>query len=254
MTPVTSGDGNKALINPPLDSVQEFSVQAENFNAQFGRSSGALVNMVLKSGTNNFHGLGYDYERHSVTDANTFFNNKNGIALASWSRHQFGGNLGGPVKKGKWFVFGDYEGLRQATPSTAINTVPTAAQAQGNFSQTFASNGSLITVYDPSNDEAQPGGGYLRTAFANNTIPTVDINSVAKQAGVITRARTAATFNVLRKKSPWRRRSRYQELIPPTTNAVVSMHAAHMCVVEVTMSELKSAPRKLSTTKRPVSK
>jgi hypothetical protein len=177
--PVTSGDGNKALINPPLDSVQEFSVQAENFSAQFGRSSGALVNMVLKSGTNDYHGLGYDYERHSLTDANTFFNNKNGIALPSWSRHQFGGNLAGPVKKGKWFVFGDYEGMRQATPQTAINTVPTAAQRQGNFSQTFASNGSLITIYDPSTTVSLPAGGYQRTAFTNNTIPTADLNSVA---------------------------------------------------------------------------
>jgi hypothetical protein len=177
--PSTSGDTNKAVVTPPLDSVQEFSVQATNYSAQFGRSSGALLNMVLKSGTNDLHGEAYDYERHSITDANNFFNNRSGVALQSWARHQFGANMGGPLKKGKWFLFGDYEGMRQGVPVTTISSLPTAAQRQGNFSQTLASNGSLITIYDPSTLVTLPSGAYQRTAFANNTIPSGEINPVA---------------------------------------------------------------------------
>ena len=180
--PVTSGDGNKALVNPPLDSVQEFSVQANNFSAQFGRSSGAVLNMIFKSGTNDVHGVVYDFDRHSITDANNFFNNAHGVPMPSWQRHQFGGNLGGPLKKGKWFLFGDYEGMRQATPMTVIDTVPTAAQRQGDFSKTFTSSGALITIYDPSTLVTLPGGGYQRTAFSNNIIPTASLNPVAVAA------------------------------------------------------------------------
>jgi hypothetical protein len=172
--PNVLGDMNKPVIDPPLDSVQEFSVQANNYSSQFGRSSGALVNMVTKSGTNELHGSVYDYERHSITDANNFFNNRSGLALQSWARHQFGANLGGPIIKGKWFLFGDYEGMRQAVPATTISSLPTAAQRQGNFSTTYASNGSLITIYDPSTLVTLAGGGYQRSAFYNNTITTIN--------------------------------------------------------------------------------
>ncbi len=177
--PIVVGDFNKAIMNPPLDSVQEFSVQATNYSAEFGRSSGAAVNMVTKSGSNALHGALYDFERHSVTDANYFFNNKSNLALPSWSRHQFGANTGGPIKKNKWFFFGDFEGLRQGVPNTQISTIPTALQEAGNFSQTHASNGSLITVYDPSTLVSLSNGTYQRSPFPNNTIPASEINPVS---------------------------------------------------------------------------
>ena len=125
-------------------------MQANSYDAQFGRTSGGVVNVITKSGTNALHGVAYDFERHSVMDANNFFNNRSGRDLSSFQRHQFGGNLGGAVLKNKWFFFGDYEGLRQGYPSTSITTVPTALQRQGNFSQTYASNGRLIKIYDPN--------------------------------------------------------------------------------------------------------
>ena len=177
--PNVVGDFSKSIIDPPLDSVQEFAVQATNYSAQFGRSSGATVNMVTKSGTNAFHGALYDFERHSVTDANYFFNNRSGLPLPSWSRHQFGANMGGPVIREKWFFFGDYEGLRQSVPSTFLSTLPTALQRSGDFSQTHASNGSLITVYDPSSLVTLPSGAYQRSPFPNNVIPASSINPVA---------------------------------------------------------------------------
>jgi hypothetical protein len=177
--PNVVGDFSKSIIDPPLDSVQEFSVQATNYSSQFGRSSGATVNMVTKSGTNALHGAAYGFERHSITDANYFFNNKSGLPLPSWSRHQFGGNVGGPVIKEKWFFFGDYEGLRQSVPSTFISTLPSPLQRTGDFSKTYASNGSLITIYDPSTLVTLPGGAYQRSPFPNNIIPASTINPLA---------------------------------------------------------------------------
>ena len=88
-------------------------MQANSYDAQFGRTSGGVVNVITKSGTNALHGVAYDFERHSVMDANNFFNNRSGRDLSSFQRHQFGGNLGAAVLKNKWFFFGDYEGLRQ---------------------------------------------------------------------------------------------------------------------------------------------
>ena len=161
--PNTTGDINRGIINPPVDSVQEFKVQANSYDAQFGRTSGGVLNIVTKAGGNEYHGVAYDFERHSVWDANNFFNNRSGQPKTSFARHQFGGDLGGPIRKNKWFAFGDYEGLRQGYPNSTINTVPTALQNQGNFSKTLASNGQLITIYDPATLTVLPDGTRQRT-------------------------------------------------------------------------------------------
>ena len=97
--PDTTPDINRGVINPPVDSVQEFKVQAQSFDAQFGRTSGGIVNVITKSGANDYHGVVYDFERHSVLDANNWFNNRSGRPLPSFQRHQFGGNVGGPILK-----------------------------------------------------------------------------------------------------------------------------------------------------------
>jgi Carboxypeptidase regulatory-like domain len=177
--PNTTPDINRGIINPPVDSVQEFKVQANSYDAEFGRTSGGVINMVTKSGTNDYHGVAYDFERHSNLDANDFFNNRAGRALTSFQRHQFGGNVGGPILKNKWFLFGDYEGLRQGYPNSVISTVPTALQRQGNFSQTFAANGALIAVYDPDTLTTLPDGSRQRTPFAGNIIPSNRFDPVA---------------------------------------------------------------------------
>ena len=178
--PDTTPDINRGVINPPVDSVQEFKVQAQSFDAQFGRTSGGIVNVITKSGSNDYHGVGYDFERHSVLDANNWFNNANRQALPSFQRHQFGGNLGGPILHSKWFAFGDYEGLRQGYPQTSLSTVPTALQRQGDFSQTFTSAGALIQVYDPATVVTLPNGTRQRTAFPGNVIPTSRFSPVAQ--------------------------------------------------------------------------
>ncbi|MGH9667717.1 MAG: carboxypeptidase regulatory-like domain-containing protein, partial [Bryobacteraceae bacterium] len=182
--PDTTGDINRGIIDPPVDSVQEFKVQVNSFDAGFGRTSGGVLNIVTKSGTNTYHGTAYDFERHSVMDANNFFNNLNGRQNVSFARHQFGGNVGGPIRKNKWFAFGDYEGLRQGYPNSTIGTVPTPLQLQGNFSQTFASNGQLIQVYDPATLSVLASGARQRSPFPGNTIPLNRFDQVA--AKVIT--------------------------------------------------------------------
>src|SRR5262249_54033473 len=146
----TTPDINRGIINPPVDSVQEFKVQANSYDTEFGRTSGGVVNMVTKSGTNDYHGVAYDFERHSNLDANDWFNNRAGRTLTSFARHQFGGNLGGPILKNKWFLFGDYEGLRQGYPNSSISTVPSVLQRSGDFSKTLAANGAVIQIYDPN--------------------------------------------------------------------------------------------------------
>lgn len=177
--PDTTPDINRAVINPPVDSVQEFKVQAQSFDAQFGRTSGGIVNLVTKSGTSEYHGVAYDFERHSVLDANNWFNNRSGRPLPSFQRHQFGGNVGGPIIKSKWFAFGDFEGLRQGYPQTSISTVPTALQRAGNFSQTTTSTSTPIVIYDPSTLVTLSTGTRQRSPFAGNVIPTNRLNAVA---------------------------------------------------------------------------
>ena len=180
--PDTTPDINRGIINPPVDSVQEFKVQAQTYDAQFGRTSGAVLNVITKSGSNDIHGVAYEFQRHSVLDANTFFNNRSGLAKPSFQRHQFGGDVGMPILKNKWFFFGDYEGLRQGYPVTSLNTVPSALQRVGDFSKTFASNGALITVYDPATLVTLADGTRQRSPFPGNVIPANRFDPTAAAA------------------------------------------------------------------------
>jgi hypothetical protein len=175
----TTPDVNRGIINPPVDSVQEFKVQSNSYDAEFGRTSGGVVNVITKSGTNDIHGLAYLFERHSFIEANNWFNNAAGIPNPSFKRHQFGGNIGGPIIRNKTFFFADYEGLRQGFPVTFVSTVPTLLQRQGNFSQTRAANGQPIIIYDPATVETLPNGQRQRSPFPNNIIPANRIDPVA---------------------------------------------------------------------------
>jgi hypothetical protein len=177
----TTPDVNRGIINPPVDSVQEFKVQANSYDAEFGRTSGGVINVITKSGTNELHGVVYLFERHSFIEANNWFNNAAGIPNPSFKRHQFGGNVGGPIVKNKTFFFADYEGLRQGFPVTFVTTVPTLLQRQGNFSQTFAAGNQPITIYDPLRVETLANGQRQRSPFPNNIIPADRIDPVARR-------------------------------------------------------------------------
>jgi len=176
--PDTTGDTNRGVIDPPVDSVQEFKVQTNSYSAEYGRTTGGVINIITKSGTNDYHGRVYDFERNSVLDANSFFGNRAGLKKSTFIRHQFGFDAGGPIIKDRFFAFGDFEGLRQGFPLTLVSTVPTALQRQGDFSQTFAANGQLITIYDPSTLTTLQNGSRVREPFSGNIIPS--INPVAQ--------------------------------------------------------------------------
>jgi hypothetical protein len=144
---VNGGDGNDLFVNAPAiepspDSVEEFRVITNNFDAEYGRNSGAVVNVVTKSGTNNLHGSFYEFFRNDVLNAHAFTFTP--APKPGFKQNQFGGTLGGPIKKDKTFIFGAYEGRRivKGIDSQPV-AVPTAAQENGDFSAGSTFSGTL---------------------------------------------------------------------------------------------------------------
>jgi len=165
---------------PILDSVQEFNVLTNSYSAKYGRSSGGVITAVTKSGTNSFHGTLSEYLRNKALDANNFFANANGQPLAQFQQNQFGGTAGGPIKHDKTFFFGGYEGFRQILGGQTLTTVPTDREKQGDFSQTFAQDGSLKVIYNPFTTAPASSGGFSRVPFAGNVIPSALFDTVSK--------------------------------------------------------------------------
>lgn len=160
-------------VFPSVDAIQEFKVMGATYPAEFGRSLGSVLNVVFKSGTNQFHGSAYEFLRNSVFDANNFFENRANRPLGSFKRSQFGGHATGPIIKDKTFFMGSYEGLRARNFATSIRTVPTLAQREGDFSQTFNQAGQLIRIFNPFSSTT------ARTQFADNKIPQNLLDPVA---------------------------------------------------------------------------
>lgn len=178
----TTPDINRGIINPPVDSVQEFKVQTNSYDAEFGRTTGGIINVITKSGSNEYHGLVYDFERHSFIEANNWFNNRASIPNPSFKRHQFGANAGGAIVKNKTFFFADYEGLRQGFPVTFTSTVPTDAMKNGDFSKVVtAAPVTPIVVYDPNTLATLANGTRQRDPFPGNVIPSTRFDPVARK-------------------------------------------------------------------------
>lgn len=172
-------------VYPSVDSVQEFKVQTNSYSAEFGRSSGGIINLVFKSGTNKFQGTFFAFVRNSKLDANGFFANQRGLPLTNFKRNQFGASGGGPVLlpklyngRNRTFFFAAFEALRERSQSNLTGTVPTVLQRGGNFSQTFNATGALVNVYDPVTTAAA-GTGFVRQLFPGNLIPSSRIDPVA---------------------------------------------------------------------------
>jgi hypothetical protein len=154
-------------VSPSLDAIQEFKVNDNNYSAEFGRAGGAQVDIVIKSGTNQFHGDAFEFFRSSGLEANDFFSNASGLPIAPYHQNQFGANIGGPIVKNNTFFFVDYEGLRTVQGQTGLSTIPTVSQRTGDFS----APGNPV-IYDPFslNGAGQP------QPFAGNIIPSSQIN------------------------------------------------------------------------------
>ncbi len=124
------------LIIPNIDSLDEFRVLTNNFDAQYGNYGGGIVNAVTKAGANAFHGTGFEFFRNTVLDARDFFSPDRDV----FRQNQFGGTIGGPIKKNKVFFFGDYQGTRSTQGiSSGLLSVPSLANRAGNLSDQASS-------------------------------------------------------------------------------------------------------------------
>jgi len=194
------GQWGGIMYVPIVDATQEFRLQSHSFSAQYGFSSGNVVNVVTKSGNNELHGDIFEFLRNSDLDANNFFANASGIPRQHFERNQFGATLGGPVViphlysgQNKTFFFVGYEGLRAATPITTTLTVPTAAERNGDFSALLGGqigtdglgrpiySGAIYNPYttrtitagqvDPTTGLVALSSGTIRDPFTGNMIP-----------------------------------------------------------------------------------
>src|ERR1700687_5379130 len=128
-----SGAGNVIGAALGVDAIQEFSVLTGGFSAEYGKATGEVVNAITKSGTNSFHGDVYEFIRNSALDSRDYFSRSGNTPLAQFRRNQCGGAAGGPIIKDKTFIFGDYEGFRQAKGITTTITVPSDSARAGNL-------------------------------------------------------------------------------------------------------------------------
>jgi len=193
--PVVAGDWGGLIASPGVDAVSEFQIIRNVYDAQYGRTYGAVINLTTKSGTQEFHGSAFEYLRNDNLDANSFFNNRAGIARPEFKRNQFGGTLGGPIwKSRKLYGFFGYEGLRDSSPTTRITNVPTELERSGDFSQTFNSNGTRVVIYDPLTTRPDPAnpGAFIRDPFPGNRIPANRLDPVAVSALQLLPAPTGA--------------------------------------------------------------
>lgn len=158
-------------VSVSMDAIQEVSVKATAYQAEYGRVPGAQVNIISKSGTNEFHGAGYWFKRNEALNANSFDNNRFGSDKPPYRFDTIGGVLGGPIKKDKMFFFVSREIWRIQKPSQRHRaTVPTAMERRGDFSQSLDQDGSLIQVMDHMTGMPFPG----------NVIPSQRINAAGQ--------------------------------------------------------------------------
>ncbi len=184
------------LIEPPIDAIQEFKVQTNNFSADIGKG-GAVVNVVTKAGTNQFHGSAFEFLRNSFMDAKNYFDSAT-APIPEFKRNEFGGSFGGPIIRDRTFFFGDYQGRRIRTSETFLSAVPSPSEAGGNFSDLLA-GASPTEITDPvtgkqfmGNNNASPNvipscpsptGGACLDPAALNTIKLFPQPNVSASLG-----------------------------------------------------------------------
>jgi hypothetical protein len=171
----------RVAYNPPVDAVSEVKVEAFQPDAAYGNTAGGTVNVVMKGGTNTFHGSLYEFNQVSALKSTPFFTNAASQKKPVTRFNQYGGSIGGPIwipkvinGKNKLFFFFTFEGIKQSEPEPTFATVATSAQRNGDFSQLPG-----ILIYDP-NSGVLNNGIITRTAFPGNVIPSNRISPIAK--------------------------------------------------------------------------
>ncbi|MGH9328240.1 MAG: carboxypeptidase regulatory-like domain-containing protein [Terriglobia bacterium] len=181
---------------PSIDALQEFKVEENNFSADKGFSGSTIVTMVMRSGTNQFHGTLYEFDRNNIFDSNNFFSNEAAQPIPPLHWNDFGGTIGGPIQKNKTFFFFDYEGTRESSLSVYTGGVPTGAEKTGDFSSlcgyyggTFNSAGMCSAaqgqLWDPYTGSYNPTlATTVRSGFIpNNNLATYQSPGNALLAG-----------------------------------------------------------------------
>ncbi len=162
---------------PNVDAIQEFKIESNTPPAEFGRFNGGVVNLTTRTGTNEIHGTAFEFFRNEALNARNFFASTIPVK-PKFRRNQFGGVIGGPVRRDRTFFFADYQGQRQTIGRTVTSTVPTALQRQGIFTEAIGAR--VPVIYDPATTQPGPGSGTAtRTPFPGNTIPADRMDPVA---------------------------------------------------------------------------
>ncbi|MES1258221.1 MAG: carboxypeptidase regulatory-like domain-containing protein [Acidobacteriota bacterium] len=162
------------LTSLPVDAMQEFKVIANNYSAEYGHSTGGIVTMATRSGTNEYHGSVFESLQNDVFNARNFFSTQRSPVRLN----QYGGTFGGPVRKDKTHFFATWEQTRQLTSFDSTSTVPTLLNRQGDFSDLRSSAGKPIPIYDPATGSTAA----TRLPFAGNIIPASRFDNVAVAA------------------------------------------------------------------------
>jgi hypothetical protein len=182
-TQISEVQGDPRDLTFPPDAVQEMSVMTSSYPAEFGNTGGGVERYVIKSGTNSYHGNLYEFLRNTDFDARGFFN----TAVAVHHENEFGGTMGGPVRipkiyngKNKTFFFVNVDQyLLRGGSQNSIGSLPDAAFRSGDLSGLVDANGKQIPLYDPATTAPDGKGGFTRTPFAGNIIPTNRISPAA---------------------------------------------------------------------------
>ncbi len=202
------------VISPSVEAIGELQVLTNGYSAEYGRAAGGVVNAILKSGTNELHGVAFEILQNEKLNANRWENKFSGINRAPFKQNQFGGTLGGPIIKNKLFVFGDYQGTRIATAGGVIQnlgyggltTVPTQAMINGDFSALLGpvigtdAKGNPIRqnqLYDPTTTQTLANGQLYRTPYLNNQIPISQMDPASRKIAALYPASNVAAGNVL---------------------------------------------------------
>ena len=178
---------NQITFQPPIGTLAEFKIDNSAFPAEYGRNSGAIVNMATRSGTNDFHGEAFEFLRNNALDARNFFNTVPN-PQAPFKRNEFGGAFGGPLKKNKAFVFLAYEGLRQHQSLTVTSTVPSQNQIAAVTAPAVA---GLITLLPPANFHRTSDASAAQadwTGFTGGALANVSLNQGSADFDVDLRA------------------------------------------------------------------
>src|SRR3954454_6103224 len=182
-----NGGITEVKFNATVDVVDEFKVQTNYFSAEFGNSGGTIINMISKSGTNDFHGVGYYFRRDNALNANNWFSNARGGSLGDSTVNNYGGVIGGPVRipklyngHNRTFFFVDFDRAKSLSATSTTGSVPTAQQLAGDFSDTRLGNGNLVPIFDPFSTFVDASGNTMRNPIPGNVIPANRLNKIAQ--------------------------------------------------------------------------